>query len=83
MSSSRRHRDDFDAYCPRLLTQVFIVGETCFSPTSSRAACSGCRFDNEHLRVKLLRVLSGSLATTERGKRKIEINGFQKGEGEP
>jgi hypothetical protein len=50
-------RQDSDAYCPRRDEQVLILDGTCYCKNRD-LACSGCVFDSEPIRLKLIWLMS-------------------------
>jgi hypothetical protein len=61
-------REDTDNYCPRHDEQVLILGRTCFCKNRDRV-CSGCVFDSEPIRVKLIWLMSEILQESGLGKK--------------
>lgn len=62
-------REDNDNYCPRQDAKVLILGGTCFCKNRGRV-CSGCIFDSEPIRVKLIWIMSEILQ--ESGKEEMK-----------
>jgi hypothetical protein len=53
-------RGDTLCYCPRTDQEVLILSSVCFW-NGNREACGGCLFNTEHIKAKLLVLLSDIL----------------------